>query len=100
MPLREGNELDPLRSEGFQGSEQMAHRSGETVEFPNHDSIESPTVRVCHQPIELGTFSFVPLIPMSTYSAKILQPHRSAYSRSSRVCTVGSCPLFAVLTRA
>jgi transposase-like protein len=40
-----------------------------------------------------GRFSFVPLMPMSTYSpARCCQPRRSTYSLSSRVCMALSCP--------
>ena len=45
-----------------------------------------------------GRRSFAPEIPVSTYSPVTVHPRRSQYSRSSRVCIVGSCPLFAVET--
>lgn len=38
----------------------------------------------------------MPLIPRSMYSPAIFQQWRSQYSRISRVCMVGSWPLFAV----
>jgi hypothetical protein len=73
--------------EHFQGSQQVRHRPGETIEAPDDE------------PVQSRCFSFVPEIPMSTYSARA-HPRRSQNSPSSRVWTRGSWPLLAVLTRA
>src|SRR5664279_3927818 len=40
-----------------------------------------------------GRDSFDPEMPRSTYSEKISQPRRDAYSRSSANCISGLCPL-------
>jgi len=47
-----------------------------------------------------GRLSFAPEIPRSTYSAAICHPRRSQYSRNSRSCISGDCPLPRVETRA
>jgi hypothetical protein len=46
------HELDALGSERFQRSKQVAHRSGEAIELPDHDSIKAPAVRVSHQAVK------------------------------------------------
>ena len=52
--LREGNEVDPEGLEGFERAEQVRHRAGEAVELPNNDCIESPAVRISHEPVQFG----------------------------------------------
>ena len=74
----------------------MRNRSRKTIELPNYHSVEMTTMSVMHRAVEFGRFSFAPEIPMSTYSPATVHLRRSACSRSSRVCKVGSWELFAV----
>jgi hypothetical protein len=91
--LGEGDEFDPLSLEGFQRSEEVRYGSRKPVESSDHDRVKPPPVRISHQPIQLRPLPFVPEMPMSTCSPATVHPRRSRYSRSSRVCIVGSWPL-------
>jgi hypothetical protein len=73
-----GNKLDALRAEGFEGSQQVAHRSSEAVKLPDDDGIKAAPVCVSHKAVELGTvFLSAADSPVNVLAATV-QPRRSA----------------------
>jgi len=63
---------------------QVTEIAPETIEGSNGDEIELPPLSIGHERIGPGRLSRVPLTAVSTYSATIVQPARSACSRSAR----------------
>jgi hypothetical protein len=83
--FRERNELDALGLEGFEGAQKWLTDRAKRSNFQTTTASKRRRCASAIRRSSSGRFSFVPLMPLSTYSSAISHPRREQCSRNSRV---------------